>query len=39
MSRTSRANLVVSPPPVRGEVLMGDVFDGVRFRRARIRLP
>lgn len=24
---------------VRGELLMGDVLDGVRFRRARVRLP
>jgi len=23
---------------VRGELLMGDVFDGARFRRARVRL-
>ncbi|AMY07102.1 hypothetical protein LuPra_00269 [Luteitalea pratensis] len=24
---------------VRGELLMGDVFDGARFRRSRVRLP
>ena len=24
---------------VRGELLMGDVLDGVRFRRTRVRLP
>jgi hypothetical protein len=24
---------------VRGELLMGDVLDGVRFRRARVRVP
>lgn len=45
---TDTTMLVFDVPPdvarpldlmVRGEVLMGDVFDGVRFRRARVRLP
>ena len=32
----------VAPPldlMVRGELLMGDIFDGVRFRRTRVRMP
>jgi hypothetical protein len=44
---TDTTMLVFDVPPdvprpldlmVRGEVLMGDVFDGMRFRRARVRL-
>jgi hypothetical protein len=48
-AETSQATMLVFDVPpeasrpldimVRGELLMGDVLDGVRFRRARVRVP